>query len=97
MTNPPYNISTKFAKHAILLSKKVCGQVFFLCRLAWLEGKERGAMFKSSPLRCVYVFSGRIPRMHRPEYVGYKVGSMMPFAWFHWDWNHIGPPTLAWI
>jgi len=79
VTNPPYKLATKFARHAITLVPKV----YMLMRLAFLEGTTRDDVLEK--LTRVYVFKNRLPRMHRDGWDGPKATSTMAFAWFAWD------------
>ena len=94
VTNPPYKIGNEFAAHSCRLAT---GKVAFLMRLVWLEGQSRRKLFEATPLARVWVFSARIPRMHRDGYDGPKTTSTIAFAWFVWEHGHVGKPTLGWI
>jgi len=94
VTNPPFKLAAEFARRAVALTT---GKVALLCRLGWLEGRERGQMFAENPLARVWVFSGRLPMMHRNGYDGPKSTSAIAFAWFVWDKAHAGRPTLGWL
>lgn len=87
VTNPPYSLAFEFVEHATDAMRKRDGKVAMLLRLAWLEGKKRKALFKKTHLSRVYVFSSRLPRMHRPNWTGKKSSSMIAFAWFVWDYT----------
>ncbi len=93
ITNPPFKHALPFLIKALALTD---GKVVFLCRLAWLEGIERGAMFRSTPLARVWVCSRRV-RMNRGGESLKKTGSMLAFAWFVWEHGYQGAPTLGWI
>ena len=93
ITNPPFKNSEEFAQQALRAAHY---KVAFLCRLAWLEGKERGRMFASTPLARVWVFSSRVT-MARNGDKSLGSGGMVAFAWFVWDHSHSGPPTLGWL
>jgi hypothetical protein len=94
ITNPPYNISTQYVAHACSIAPVSA----FLLRLAWLEGrKRRKQVFERFNLSKVFVFSKRIPRMHKPGYEGEKFTSTIPFAWFVFDFAHNGRPEIEWI
>ena len=94
ITNPPYKNAQDFAEKAVSLTT---GKVAFLMRLVWLEGSKRRKFFESSRLSRVWVFSKRLPRMHRPDYSGPKTTSTIAFAWFVWEHGYIGDPTLGWV
>jgi hypothetical protein len=87
VTNPPYKNSLAFAEHATQLAT---GKVAFLCRLNWLAGQKRRQFFESSPLARVWVFSKRLPLMHRDDWAGPRSTSTIDFAWFVWDRAHRG-------
>jgi len=97
ITNPPFNLSLEFAKKALECTQVKSGKVAMLNRLQWLEGVKRKSLFKNSPLSKVLVFSKRIPRMHRFDFVGKPGTSLLCFAWFVFDWNHKGDVVLDWI
>ncbi len=94
ITNPPFKLAAEFAQKAWALST---GKVAILARLGWLEGGERGEMFRIMPPARVWVFSRRLPMMHRVGYDGPKSTSAIAFAWFVWCHSHRGPPTLGWL
>lgn len=94
VTNPPFKLATSFVRHAHDLGAR---KMAFLMRLAWLEGQERRHLFERTRLSRVWVFSARLPRMHRYGYNGKKTTSLIAFAWFVWDRTHTGKPTLGWI
>jgi hypothetical protein len=94
VTNPPFKHAEEFARHALGLTT---GKVAMLCRLAWLEGKERRRMFESTPLARVWVFAGRLTMLRSGFDGGKGGGSMTAFAWFVWEHRHQGPPTLGWV
>lgn len=98
ITNPPFSAAEKFAwKANEIIARRAVGKVALLNRLQWLEGIKRRRMFIQTELARVWVFSRRIPRMHRPGYDGKKSSSLIAFAWFIWDNEHTGPPSLGWI
>jgi hypothetical protein len=67
-----------------------------LLRLACLEGGERRKIYDSSPLARVWVFSNRLS-IKRGGYEGVESGGMIAFAWFVWEKNYQGKPTLGWL
>lgn len=94
VTNPPFKLAAEFADRA---SELATGKVAFLCRLGWLEGGARRLMFARTELTRLWVFSRRLPMMHRHDYDGPKSSSAIAFAWFIWDHAHSGPPTIGWL
>ena len=94
ITNPPFKNSLAFAEHATLLAT---GKVALLCRLSWLAGQKRSRFFKSSPFARVWVFSKRLPLMHRDDWTGPRSTSTIDFAWYVWDREHSGPCTVGFL
>lgn len=94
VTNPPFKLAEQFAWRAHALAT---GKVAFLARLGWLEGKSRRKMFAATALTRVWVFSGRLPMMHRVGWTGDTSTSAIAFAWFVWEHGYIGKPTLGWL
>ncbi len=88
------NLAQEFAEHALRRSRR---KVVMLCRLAWLEGKARGQMFRRTPLARVWVFSSRVPMLRNGDQMMAGGGGMLAFAWYVWDHQHSGPPTLGWL
>ena len=93
VTNPPFRIAQEFAEHALHLGVlKVC----LLCKLAFLEGQDRGFWLERSPLKRVWVFKKRLT-LYR-DGVKLKNGGMIAFAWFVWERGYEGNyPMIGWI
>jgi len=91
ITNPPYKLAQQFVEHGLKVSS---GKVAMLLKLAFLEGGKRKGMFLRTPLKKVYVFSNRITMGRNGD--EYKSG-MMAFAWFVWDHEYKGEPTIGWL
>lgn len=93
VTNPPYKLADEFARTAVALG---ADKVALLLRLVWLAGQRRQELVRT--LARVWVFSGRLPRMHRVGWEGPRVdSSTVDFAWFVWDRAHAGAPILGWL
>lgn len=93
ITNPPFKLSTQFMRHAHHLADE---KVAIFLRLACLAGSERSALFRCSGLARVWVFSRRITLWRNGEEKSHG-GGMTDFAWFVWDKQHAGKPTLGWL
>lgn len=93
VTNPPFNLITQFAYHALMYSRR---KVVFLAKLAFLETIERKSLFENTPLARVYVYSKRI-RLDKNIVSGKTNGGMIAFAWFVWEHGYSGEPVLRWI
>lgn len=88
VTNPPFNIGTKFAIHSLHVARK---KVALFQKLTFLEGKERrDKLFALNMLRRVYVFSER-------QGFGDHKGGMLAFAWFVFDKEYQGKAEITFI
>lgn len=94
ITNPPFKFAQEFVEHALSRSTS---KVAMLCRLAWLEGIERNALFTSTPIARVWVFSNRIPMLRNGDAMHAGGGGMIAFAWFVWDHSYVGAPNIGWL
>lgn len=92
ITNPPYKLALEFAEHALALG---CETVSLLCKLAFLEGRKRGAWFPTTPLKNVHVFSERLTMTRNGE--EQRSTGMIAFAWYVWEKGYSGKPTIDWI
>ena len=92
ITNPPFSLAQEFLERALTLSSR---KVALLCKLQFLEGGKRKAMFEKTPLKSVHVFSKRLS-MTRGG-VKMKNSGMIAFAWFVWDHAYYGKPTIDWL
>jgi hypothetical protein len=92
ITNPPFNKSTEFALHGLNL---VRNKLVLLNKLTFLEGKVRKSkLFSQNKLERVFVFS---ERLNFDLSLNKKTGGMLSFAWFIFDKNYQGKPTIEWI
>src|SRR4029453_6846988 len=89
-TNPPFNIVQPFVEHALNLVP----HVIVLARLALLESVRRTVLLEHRGLARVHVFRRRLPMMHRDSWAGPKSTSSIPFAWFTWHRDHVGPTIV---
>lgn len=88
VTNPPFNIGTKFTIHSLHCARK---KVAIFQKLTFLEGKERrDKLFSLNMLRSVYVFSER-------QAFGEHKGGMLAFAWFVFDKEYNGKAEITFI
>ncbi len=94
ITNPPFRYAVEFVKHAKKRAKK---KIALLLKLVFLEGIGRYKMFqdKDFPLKKVYVFCRRQP-IYKDGIV-LKNSGLIAFAWFVWDKDYSGKPTIEWI
>lgn len=94
ITNPPFALGTAFAQHALKLGAR---KVALLCRLAFLEGQERGdTVFAANQLSRVWVFSRRITLWRGDDPNPKDKGGAIAYAWFVWERGHTGG-HIGWI
>jgi hypothetical protein len=90
LTNPPFQIVNKFIAHALDLSPRV----IILARLALLESVARTEILEYRNLARIHIFRNRLPFMHRDGWSGRRASSSIAFAWYVWDRDHHGLPTI---
>jgi len=91
VTNPPFKLGAEFVAHALDLGVP---KVVMLLRVQFLESERRSAILDNGTLARIYVFSNRLPMMHRAGWQGPKATSAMTFAWFIWQAEHRGRAEL---
>jgi hypothetical protein len=94
ITNPPFKLSLEFVYKALELTNN---KVAFMLRINFLEGVARQKMFQETPLEKVHIFSRRITFTNPNSNKKTHGGGMLAFAWFIWNKNYNGKPTLNWI
>lgn len=92
ITNPPYKQAQEFVEHALKCAKH---KVAMLLKLNFLEGIKRKKFFESTPLRTVYVFSKRLS-FDKADQIA-KGRGVLVYAWFVWEQDYAGKPTIEWI
>lgn len=91
--NPPFNIASEFALHALKLTKNKIAMIFPVARLNaahWIQG---------TPLRRVWLMTPR-PSMPPGHVIaaGDKPGSgKMDYCWLIWENEYKGNPELVWL
>ena len=95
VTNPPYYCAKKFVERAKSLANK---KVAMFLKLTFLESINRYKFFsdKEFPLKKVWIFCRRV-QLYKEGEVKPKNSGMIAFAWYIWDKNYKGKPTLGWI
>jgi len=94
VTNPPYKLALEF----VLKSKQQSrNKIAMFLKTVWLESDSRYQMFqdKEFPLKTVYQFSKRVTLYKNGEKM--KNSGMIAYAWYVWDKNYVGKPTIEWI
>jgi hypothetical protein len=90
VTNPPYKVVNKFVAHALELAPLV----IVLLRLMFIESRRRRPILESGKLARSHVFENRLPMMHRDGWTGPKTSSAVPYAWFVFSRDNVGPTTI---
>jgi len=97
ITNPPFNLFQEFLEKSLQMANK---KVIFFGKLQALEGIKRATYLETTPLRTVYVFKKRQQLMRNGKELddnGKKMSSTMAFAWYVWEIEYTGKPTIVWI
>lgn len=92
VTNPPFKIASEFVQEGFKYAKE---QYHFL-RLNFLEGQKRqDELFCKSHLKNVYIFTKRVSCSKGVEEE--PQANAVCYAWYHFDRDYEGSPTLHWI
>ena len=95
VTNPPFKLAQAFAQNALRLTT---GKVALLVRWSWHAGQKRRLFFENSPPARTWLFSRRLPLMHRHDWTGRKASSAIDHCWVVWERGHNGPgTTIGWL
>jgi len=94
ITNPPYKYALDFILHAKKCANK---KIAMFLKTVFLESESRYDMFqdKDFPLKTVYQFSKRVTLYKDGKKM--KNSGMIAYAWFVWDREYKGEPTIKWI
>lgn len=91
VTNPPFGIANAYAAHALREHRP--GKMALLLNFNFCSGfddPERRFVMDANPPSRVYVFTRRLPMMHRDGWQGNEADSRMNTAWFVWERNADG-------
>jgi hypothetical protein len=91
VTNPPFRLAEEFVAHAL----ELVPLAIFLLRLSFLESERRRPILDGGKLARVHVFRNRLPFLHRRGWQGPRATSAIPFAWFCWSRDHVGPAIIS--
>jgi len=94
VTNPPYKLALEFVLKCKQQSRD---KIAMFLKTVWLESDSRYEMFqdKEFPLKTIYQFSKRVTLYKNGEKM--KNSGMIAYAWYVWDKNYVGKPTIEWI
>jgi len=91
VTNPPYGLAEQFIQHALRLTCAQKGLVGMLLRTDYDHAKTRRHLFGDCP-----TFAKKVVLTRRIRWFEDSTGNpSFNHAWFVWDWQHQGPPVLA--
>src|SRR5262249_38100806 len=92
ITNPPYTKAQQFIEHALALMRPGGGLVAMLLRTDYDHAASRAHLFAHP------AFAKKIVLMKRIRWLEDSTGNpSFNHAWFVWDWQHQGPPTIAYV
>ena len=95
VTNPPYEQAEEFCAHALKLTAPVKGFVAMLLRCDFDHAKRRAYLFADCPqFAKKIVLTRRIVWFVEADGKP-KASPSFNHAWFLWDWQHAGPPVIA--
>lgn len=94
VTNPPFKLGTEFARHALRLCS---GKVALLLKIGFLDGPTRTDLHDR--LARVWVMRRRVTFLKNGrEFIRSEgKGGIHVYAWFVWDQQHHGPPSIGWL
>lgn len=91
ITNPPYVLAREFIGRALGLMEPAGGIVAMLLRTDFDHAKTRQYLFANCP-----PFAKKVVLTKRIQWFEDSKGApSFNHAWFIWDWQHQGAPTLA--
>lgn len=94
ITNPPYKYALEFVNSAKKHSNK---KIALFLKTVFLESEKRYDMFQDTefPLARIYQFSKRVAL--NKNIIDTSKSGMIAYAWYIWDIEHVGKPTIDWI
>jgi hypothetical protein len=91
VTNPPYSLAAEFIWRALGLTESSSGMVAMLLRTDFDHAKSRRDLFADHP-----AFAKKLVLTKRIQWFeDSKSSPSFNHAWFIWDWQHEGAPTVA--
>lgn len=93
-TNPPFSLGDRFCWHAIERTRACKGRVAMLLPMTFDAAKSRVSLWLEAPFKCKYTLLRRIRWTNLEQK---KAGPSANHAWFVWDWQYTGTPTLGYL
>lgn len=98
ITNPPYFCAIDSIKKSLEITDRKVAMIF---KLQFLESQKRYELFKTTPLKNVYVFCKRVVMWNEllqpDDGTRSQHGGTIAFAWYVWEHGYIGKPQIDWI
>ena len=91
--NPPFRYAKEFVELSL---QKTTRKVAMLGKIQFLEGINRTSLFDVKKLETVYVFRRRV-NFYRNGVRGNLSTSTLCFAWYVWNHEYYGKPSIDWI
>lgn len=95
VTNPPYELATEFVELSLRLTEPDGGTVAMLLRTDFDHAKGRAHLFGCCPAFAKKVVLTKRIVWFEPDPGSKGKSPSFNHAWFIWDWQHEGAPTLA--
>jgi hypothetical protein len=92
ITNPPFKLLEGFIRKSMELNFI---KIAMFAKLSALEGKSRSELLENTLLKNVWIFKKRVTLTRNGE--PSRNGGMIAFAWYVWEKNYKGKPTIGWI
>lgn len=91
VTNPPFGIANAYAAHALRVHRpRKMALLLNLNFMCGFEDPDRRFVMDENPPSRIYVFTRRLPMMHRDGWTGEEASSQMNTGWFVWERNDDG-------
>lgn len=86
VTNPPFGIVNDYIHHALTMHQpRKMAMLLNLNAMCGADSEKRNFWLEQCPPARIWVFSRRLPMMHRDGWDGPVSGSQMNTAWFVWE------------
>lgn len=92
ITNPPYSTGLEFVQRA-LESVRPGGKVAMFLKVQFLEGQKRGAFFKDTPPRTVYISRSRLSCAKNGDFERFPDSAIA----YVWEKGFTGDPVIKWF
>lgn len=98
ITNPPYKLGREFVDKTLEIAND---KVIMFMKIQFLEAESRKEWLKSTPLKYIYVNSGRMSCWKDGQPINPNTGKewsgAMMLCWFVWEKGYKGEPIVRWL